>query len=28
LAVILQGTTPTIAPPFTELEIAAKDIFL
>jgi Uma2 family endonuclease len=28
LAATLQGTTPTIAPPFRELEIAAKDVFL
>ena len=27
-AVTLQGTTPTSAPPFTELEIAARDVFV
>ena len=27
-AVTLQGTTPTMAPPFTELEIAARDVFV
>ena len=27
-AVTLQGATPTIAPPFTELEIAARAVFL
>lgn len=28
LAATLQGATPTIAPPFTDLQIAAKDVFL
>ena len=28
LAATLQGATPTIAPPFTELEIVARDVFL
>jgi len=28
LAVTLRGETPTIAPPFTELKIAARDVFL
>jgi Uma2 family endonuclease len=27
-AVTLQGTTPTMAPPFTELEIATRDVFV
>jgi Uma2 family endonuclease len=26
--VTLRGATPTIAPPFTELKIAARDVFL
>ena len=28
LAVTLRGETPTIAPPFTELEVAAREVFL